>query len=288
MDDPFNPAAASTVTARPVVLDPVVTTTHGIYLSGNFEIEKKISSAFNRKSDAATYTVSIVCGGIHRKKIEIYEIQARGFNNSQFQLECDRVYLMRGSFFPKNQLDTSSDLFLFEGNDHPFVATTKAYNGSMINCVGITGIGVVLSIDILLRSRVRKSTGSSCLEDNVTMAATVLHSQFNPIVMKPTQAKVEYHIEGHCSGAGVRPKLQLGREYLFHGFIKDFNEKRLCWVVIVNRVSATTGNSEYIVTPADITQSHSANHRAVSEDQVTKAAASADESDEYNNPSHLN
>jgi hypothetical protein len=44
MDDPFNPTAVSTATAPPLLLDPAATTTHGVYLSGNFEIEEKVNS----------------------------------------------------------------------------------------------------------------------------------------------------------------------------------------------------------------------------------------------------
>ncbi|EGG04681.1 uncharacterized protein MELLADRAFT_64732 [Melampsora larici-populina 98AG31] len=47
--------------------DPSESTTHGLYLTGNFEIEKKTSPENGWRSEYRTYTTCISAGGAHRK-----------------------------------------------------------------------------------------------------------------------------------------------------------------------------------------------------------------------------
>ncbi|EGF99688.1 uncharacterized protein MELLADRAFT_112434 [Melampsora larici-populina 98AG31] len=54
-------------------------TGHGVYFSGNFEIEAKVPSELGHKSGYRSYVVFVNCGGADRDKETRYEIRAIGY-----------------------------------------------------------------------------------------------------------------------------------------------------------------------------------------------------------------
>ncbi|EGG00100.1 uncharacterized protein MELLADRAFT_112138 [Melampsora larici-populina 98AG31] len=55
------------------------TTGHGVYFSGNFEIEEQVSTDLKQKAEYRTYAISINCGGADGGEPTRYEIRALGY-----------------------------------------------------------------------------------------------------------------------------------------------------------------------------------------------------------------
>ncbi|EGF97401.1 uncharacterized protein MELLADRAFT_85583 [Melampsora larici-populina 98AG31] len=222
--------------------DPAESTTHGLYLTGNFKIEKKISPENGWRAEYRTYVTSISGGGAHRDRLMSYEIELRGFSQAQFKLEAGNIYFLRGCFFPTNTDETNKDVLYFEASDRVLISPSQSFSGSLINSIAVTGVGIVTAIESF-----REPITNGCLPnpadgEKMVTIVTVLHSDYHPI-----QFTVQYRIPPTRNLAGTPKILQVGREYQFHGFLKDFDEKTFVYIVIASKVSPTTGGKEYDV-----------------------------------------
>ncbi|EGG05288.1 uncharacterized protein MELLADRAFT_64232 [Melampsora larici-populina 98AG31] len=245
--------------------DPNESTTHGLYLTGNFEIEKKTSPENGWRSEYRTYTTCISGGGAHRNNRMSYEVVARGFGPAQFKLEEGSIYFLRGSFFPLNKEDTTGDILFFEASDRILIGPADTFAGDLVNSIGVTGVGIVTAI-----AKMPEPITNGCLPnpsdgEKIVTIVTVLHSDYHPTVRTvlnplqlitdnilpqlkvPKQCKIQYRIPPTRNLAGVPKILQVGREYQFHGFLKDFDEDQCVYVVLASKVTPTTGSKEYDV-----------------------------------------
>ncbi|EGG07088.1 uncharacterized protein MELLADRAFT_86004 [Melampsora larici-populina 98AG31] len=201
-------------------------TGHGIYLSSNFEIEEKITPEQpQRETQYRTYVLSIPCSGADRDRCFTYEIRATGFSGKNLKLIPKNIYHLRGAFFPRNLLDTSGDQLFFEASDRGVITNGKSFPYSLIDNVGITGLGRISKITTTVETSIQHMIPKNPNKDKVTTIVTVEHSDYHP---ESKSAKV----------------VKEGRECLFHGYIKDLNEITNCYVVIVSRVSPTSGHVE--------------------------------------------
>ncbi|EGF97782.1 uncharacterized protein MELLADRAFT_84467 [Melampsora larici-populina 98AG31] len=125
-----------------VMADPTESTTHGLYLSGNFHIEKQTSQNNGWRKEWRTFSASIWCSGAGRSKRLSYDIDAKGFGPAERKLEPGNIYFLRGAFFPTNDLDIK-DVFYFEGSDRGLILTATEFSGDLADTVGATGVGIV-------------------------------------------------------------------------------------------------------------------------------------------------
>ncbi|EGG12045.1 uncharacterized protein MELLADRAFT_89244 [Melampsora larici-populina 98AG31] len=219
--------------------DPTESTTHGLYLTGNFEVEKKTSPENGWRSEYQTYSVLIGAGGAHRTRPMTYEIQAKGFSNAQFRLESNTIYFLRGSFFPSNTDKTTDDMLFFEASDRILVRPVDTFAGDTVDSIGVTGVGIVLATNQIPKPRTTNLLPNPADGEKIVTVVTVLHSDYHPTSKIAKQFKVQYRIPPTRNLAGTPKILRVGREYQFHGFLKDFDE--------ASKVSPTNGNKEYEV-----------------------------------------
>ncbi|EGG08254.1 uncharacterized protein MELLADRAFT_105273 [Melampsora larici-populina 98AG31] len=136
-------------------------TYHGIYLSGNFEIEQKLSPNHGWRSEYRTYVTYIGCGGADRDQHLLYEIKAKGYSSPTYMLSQDYIYYLRGSFFPSNTPETENDQLLFEGSDANVVSACKSCEADLVDSVGVTSLGIVIGIDTIVEKCLPPSPGPS-------------------------------------------------------------------------------------------------------------------------------
>ncbi|EGG00667.1 uncharacterized protein MELLADRAFT_93089 [Melampsora larici-populina 98AG31] len=193
-------------------------TGHGIYLAGNFEIEEKITPELTqRESQYRTYILSIPCNGANHNRSFSYEIKAIGYSGKNVKLTAktsDRGIVTNGEGFPHSLVDT----------------------------VGMTALGRVLKKTEIVEDSIQHLIPKNPSKDKVTTIVTVEHSDYHPETKLPKTSQIEYRIRPFPHLAGTYKVIKVGRECLFHGYIKDFNEQTNCYVVIVNRVSTTSGH----------------------------------------------
>jgi hypothetical protein len=104
-------------------------------------------------------------------------------------LEPGNIYFLRGSFFPNTDID-KSDMLFFEASDRVFLNTAVAFDGDLVDSVGVTGVGIVCAIESVIepaRGGLRKDPK---FEDKPTTVVTVLHSDFHPTVSVPNLCQV--------------------------------------------------------------------------------------------------
>ncbi|EGG04679.1 uncharacterized protein MELLADRAFT_88672 [Melampsora larici-populina 98AG31] len=183
----------------------------------------------------------------------LYEIEARDQCCKNYGLTPKSIYFLRGPFFPSNTQYTKSDLLLFKGKDQCFISNADTFAGTMTDVVGVTGVGVVFSIESLEEELAPPDRARAPGEITATIVVTVLHCDYNPITKSPAKARVEYRIRPFGQLRNVHRILTIGREYQFHGFIKDFNDATACYIVMVNKVSPTNVHTEYNVTGPNAT-----------------------------------
>ncbi|EGG02229.1 uncharacterized protein MELLADRAFT_91561 [Melampsora larici-populina 98AG31] len=218
-------------------------TGHGIYLAGNFEIEEKLTAEQpQRDSQYRTYILSITCSGADRVRSFSYKIRATGYSAKNMKLSPKNVYYLRGAFFPRNRLDTKDDQFFFEASDWAIITNGGDFAHSLVDTVGITGLGRVRKIDPIVEASIQHLIPKNPTKDKITTVVTVEHSDYHAESKLPRVCQVEYRIRPFPNLAGTHKIVRLGRECLFHRYIKDFNEKTNCYIVIVNRVSPTSGS----------------------------------------------
>lgn len=213
----------------------------GLYLSGNFEIEDKTSTENGWRAEYRTYTTYIGCGGADRDKRLLYEIKAKGFSLPQHSLSKDRIYFLRGSFFPSNSEDTSADQLVFEAMDKCFVAEAEGWQTDLVDTVGVTGRGVVTGISTIVESCCQIYKKKPNDPDLQTTVLTVEHAEYHPVRRLRCVSKIEYLIRPTPGLARIPSMIRIGRECQFHGYIKDFNQVSSCYIVVANRVYLTTG-----------------------------------------------
>ncbi|EGG02232.1 uncharacterized protein MELLADRAFT_91565 [Melampsora larici-populina 98AG31] len=223
--------------------DEDAVTGHGIYLSANFEIEEKISSDQTKDAAYRTYILSIPCTGANRARSFSYEIRATGFSGKGFKLLAKNIYNLRGGFFPRNRLDTSNDQLFFEALDRGIITHNEGFVHNLSDTVGITGLGRVSKTETILEETIQHLIPKNPGLDKLTTVVTVEHSDYHP-EKRAQVCRVEYRIRPFPHLAGSHKTMRVGRECLFHGYIKDFNEVTECYIAIVNKVSATCGNAE--------------------------------------------
>ncbi|EGG07254.1 uncharacterized protein MELLADRAFT_62750 [Melampsora larici-populina 98AG31] len=216
------------------MLDTSPSTQHSIYVSGNFEIENRVSPITIAGSgpEYITYAVSIGCRGADRDARLLYEIRATGLAADEHKLYKDHTYFLRGPFFPTNLPQTESDQFIFKGADATLIASLDNYEGESVDSVGISGLGIVINIEHITEKccQYLKKTGQE--DDLQTTVVTMQHSEFNPISQKTHMSKVEYLIRPTPNLACIATYLKTGRECAIHGYIKDFNVETSSYVVV--------------------------------------------------------
>ncbi|EGG11268.1 uncharacterized protein MELLADRAFT_92218 [Melampsora larici-populina 98AG31] len=216
-------------------------TYRGIYLSGNFEVEEKILPDNGWRSEYRTYTISIGCGGADRQEPLLYEIVAKGFSGAKFKLLENHVYFLRGALFPSNSPDTKANQFIFEGSDVTMLGDSDSFGGELVDCVGVTGLGIVIAISSIIEECCQYMKKTPDQEPVATTVFTVQHSDHHPIMKTARTSTVEYRIRPTPNLAKIVSIVRIGRKCQFHGFIKDFNEATSCYIVIANKVHMTTG-----------------------------------------------
>ncbi|EGG04006.1 uncharacterized protein MELLADRAFT_89738 [Melampsora larici-populina 98AG31] len=217
--------------------DPSESTTHGLYLSGPFLIEAK---------EYRTYTTFIGCSGGAQEERLRYKVVARGFSQADFMLEAGHIYFLRGSFFPTTE-EAKDNIIFFEASDRVLLNSANAFVGDLVDAIGVTGVGIVCNITSIVEPARGGLLKNPKDENKPTTIVTVLHSDFHPTTKVAAQFTVEYRIPPTPNLAGTPKILKVGREFQFHGFIKDYDPQNLRYVVIASKVSPTNGNKEYEV-----------------------------------------
>ncbi|EGG07255.1 uncharacterized protein MELLADRAFT_85907 [Melampsora larici-populina 98AG31] len=219
-------------------------TYHGIYLSGNFEIEQKLSPNHGWRSEYRTYVTYIGCGGADRDQRLLYEIKAKGYSSPTYMLSQDYIYYLRGSFFPSNNPETENDQLLFEGSDANVVSACKSCEVDLVDSVGVTSLGIVIGIDTIVE-KCRQLVTTPAVEGGIrTTVLTVQHADYHPILKSRRVSKMEYLVRPTRALAGNIDSIIVGKECQIHGYIKDYNQDTACYVVIVNKIHLTTGFQE--------------------------------------------
>ncbi|EGG10569.1 uncharacterized protein MELLADRAFT_93601 [Melampsora larici-populina 98AG31] len=223
-------------------------TGHGLYLSGVFEIEEKLTQEQNYKVEFRSYSASIYCGGLGRKQQISYEIRATGFSSKLLMLEESKVYFLRGSFFPTNTEDTFNDEFFYEGIERMLLGDAEAFTANVEGMIGLTGLGRVLDVDFKVEECWQYLKGKATDPDLKSVHAIVEHCDFHPETKLKQSMTVEYRIPPFKHLLGSAQVVKKGRECNFHGYIRDFNKDTSRYVVQVNKVSPTSGHLEVTTT----------------------------------------
>ncbi|EGF99083.1 uncharacterized protein MELLADRAFT_94914 [Melampsora larici-populina 98AG31] len=218
-----------------------VPTGQGVYMTGNFEIEEKIGQETKWDRDARTYVTNISCSGANRLKKLIYEIRATGYSSSEYILEERTVYFLRGSFFPSNTLFTTKDVIHFEATHRAPVISADDMKESLMDTVGVSGCGIIIGLDIITEECMDYLEENPKITDLTTTVVTIQHGDYHP-VDKAKAFRMEYRLRPFLHLAGIRKILKTRREVNVHGFIQDFNPNTECWIVVVNKISFTTGS----------------------------------------------
>ncbi|EGG11548.1 uncharacterized protein MELLADRAFT_91131 [Melampsora larici-populina 98AG31] len=219
-------------------------TGHGIYLSGIFEIGEKLTQEQLLKVEFRSYALAIHCIGANRIQDLAYDIRGTGFSSPAFKLEPGTICLLRGAVFPTNTKDTHNNEFFYEGSDRFVIGTADTFSANLDNTIGITGIGRVLSFLFKVEESMQYLKTKANDSNKVTMHVIVQHCDFHPQTKLPRSMTVEYRIPPFKHLAGSPQIVKEGRECQFHGYIKDFNEDTHRYIVIVNKVSPTSGHQE--------------------------------------------
>ncbi|EGG12321.1 uncharacterized protein MELLADRAFT_89159 [Melampsora larici-populina 98AG31] len=156
------------------------TTGHGVYFSGNFEIEEQVSIDLNRKAEYRTYAVSINCGGADGGEPTRYEIRALGYGPLSLALKERFIYFLRGNFFPSNTTDTLKDNFYFEGSDYTMIGSADEFQGDVVDSIGVTGLGIVSKLRHVIEDCVQHLKNKDDVEPLKTIVATVKHTDYHP------------------------------------------------------------------------------------------------------------
>lgn len=177
------------------------------------------------------------------------------------------MYFLRGGFFPSNTHNTTKDLFYFEATDRAPVASTDVLKEDLENSVGITGCGIVLSIDTIVEDCMQYLKKSTDQDDKLTTVVTLQHGDYHPVVSnhqfislnlicwllaihqekQPAFSRLEYRIRPLRHLAGTPKILKLGREVNVHGYLKDFNEETGCYIAIVSESFVLSIQSSYML-----------------------------------------
>ncbi|EGG00877.1 uncharacterized protein MELLADRAFT_92928 [Melampsora larici-populina 98AG31] len=221
--------------------EPNPCTGHGLYMSGIFEVEEQLSEDRHFKVEFRSYSVLIGCAGANRKQDLHYEIRATGFSNEALKLEPNKLYFLRGSFFPTNTEETYKDEFFFEGSDRLCLGTPGNFSDSLADKIGITGIGRVLNVTFVVEDSMQYLKQRTSDPDKISLYAIVQHCDFHPDTKLAKEITLEYRIPPFKHLSGSPQVVKEGRECQFHGYIKDFNEETSRYIVIV---APTSGHVE--------------------------------------------
>ncbi|EGG10478.1 uncharacterized protein MELLADRAFT_93465 [Melampsora larici-populina 98AG31] len=224
--------------------EPNPCTGHGLYLSGIFEVEEQLSEDQRYKVEFRSYSTSIGCAGANRDKDLHYEIRATGFSTEALKLQPNHLYFLRGAFFPTNTEDTYDDNLFFEGSDRLCLGSLDDFSESLVDKVGVSGIGRVLETKFVVEDCMQYLKSKVTDSDKSSLYAIVQHCDFHPETKLAKEITVEYRIPPFKHLSGSPQVVKEGRECQFHGYIKDFNEGTNRYVVIVNKVAPTSGHVE--------------------------------------------
>ncbi|EGG08176.1 uncharacterized protein MELLADRAFT_84949 [Melampsora larici-populina 98AG31] len=224
--------------------EPNPCTGHSLYLSGIFGVEEQLAEDKRYKVEFRSYSTTIGCSGANRPKDLHYEIRATGFSSEALKLEPDHLYFLRGAFFPTNTDETYHDDLFFEGSDRVCLGSADNFTNSLVDKVGVTGIGRVLDVNFVVEDCFQYLKSKVNDPDKVSLYAIVQHCDFHPEAKLAKEITVEYHIPPFKHLSGSPQVVKEGRECQFHGYIKDFNEDTNRYVVIVNKVAPTSGHTD--------------------------------------------
>ncbi|EGG07530.1 uncharacterized protein MELLADRAFT_85648 [Melampsora larici-populina 98AG31] len=196
------------------------------------------------KVEFHSFSTNIVCSGEEPNETVDYEIRATGYSNKDFMLHPGNLYFLQGTFFPTNTQETYNKELFFEGFDRALLGTAESFCDSLANKVGVTGIGRVLDVDFYVEEQMQYLKCNASEPDKVTLYAIVQHCNFHPETKEATSMTVEYCVPPLKHLAGSPQVVKKGRECQFHGYVKDFNEETNRYIVIVNKVSPTSGHLE--------------------------------------------
>ncbi|KAH9808206.1 hypothetical protein DFH28DRAFT_1136482 [Melampsora americana] len=190
-------------------IDPYKHNSHGIYLSGPFEVEEQIFAEQGYPTKNRTYIMSIGCTRADRNNLYLYKIKGTG-------LSCYRL-------------------------DAALMISSRYMTEKTEDKIGMTGTGIILSIDKMVEECMQYMKGDDGL-DPITTVVTLQHCNHHPITKQPFSCKLKYRLRPYRHLAGTPKILKVGRKVNIHGYIKDFNETTKCFVTIVNKISLTSGH----------------------------------------------
>ncbi|EGG08175.1 uncharacterized protein MELLADRAFT_84948 [Melampsora larici-populina 98AG31] len=221
------------------MFDLDVDVVHGLYLSGNFQIERKLLEQPGDHPDQQSYSLWISFHSDKRDNFNFYDIRATTQHDSSFDFVPHRIYFLRGAFFPTNTSATERDKLFFEGLDTAVIGDHATFVNSLADGVGLTGLGRVISIELVVEASVQYNQEITDPE-KPTLHLSVQHRDYHPKTNIAQSMIVEYRVPPHPHLVHFHQAIQVGTECQFHGHIKDFNELTRCYIVIVNRVDITS------------------------------------------------
>ncbi|EGF97471.1 uncharacterized protein MELLADRAFT_85335 [Melampsora larici-populina 98AG31] len=232
-------------TATFIMSDNSNPTYHAIYVSGNFEIEQKLSPNHGWRSEYRTYVTYIGCGGVDRDQRLLYEIKAKGYSSPTYMLSQNYIYYLRGSFFPSNTPETDNDQLLFEGSNANVMSACEVCQADLVDLVSVTSLGIVIGIDTIVEKCCDMLRNSPTQGEIRTTVLTIQHADYHPILKSRRVCKMEYLVRPTRALSGIVDSITVGRECHIHGYIKDFNQDTACYVVIEQHsASAATSSLE--------------------------------------------
>ncbi|EGF97709.1 uncharacterized protein MELLADRAFT_84523 [Melampsora larici-populina 98AG31] len=220
-----------------------VRTVGTFYLSGYFESPGPFNTDQAIQATYRNYYSTITCMGTDGTQLLTNQIEAIGLSTPELQLLPRHIYFLRGEFFPTTRLNGAVDEFFFEGSDRRQVGNHTTFMESLADGVGLTGTGIVLSINSAVNQNVNYSESFPANPDNMTLFVIAQHCDYHP----------KYHIPPSENFDPYRQVVKVGSECQFHGYIKGFNEATRRYIVVVNKVSS-------MVARAQIAQSESEPH----------------------------
>ncbi|EGF98583.1 uncharacterized protein MELLADRAFT_118506 [Melampsora larici-populina 98AG31] len=203
---------------------------HSFIVSSVFEVSKTLAPADNRNYTYRGTTVAITCSGWDGDNEREYDGDLITYCSLMEVPMDNHCYAIKAKMLPSTE---SADYKLYFEADHKIlVGNSDTFAGELHNNTSASGFGTVSSRHELPEPDT----------DDVTLAFTMSHVDYNPQLRESVEFEVEYRIRPSIKMKGSQVLIQDGKETLVHGFIVDWDNENNRWIVEVTTLNVASGH----------------------------------------------
>ncbi|EGG07739.1 uncharacterized protein MELLADRAFT_85520 [Melampsora larici-populina 98AG31] len=196
-----------------------------------FEVSETLAPADNRNYTYRGTTVSITCSGWDGDNEREYDGDLIAYCSSMEVPLENHCYAVKAKMIPGTE---TADYKLYYEADHKIlVGNSDTFAGELHNNTSASGFGTVSS-----RRELPEADS-----DDVTLAFTMSHVDYNPQLRENIEFEVEYRIRPTVKMKASQVLIQDGKETLVHGFIVDWDNEVNRWIVEVTSLNVASGHA---------------------------------------------